>query len=133
MASIDGIATEVEKQPWKEVLVFTEEGKTLFTNIDVNPNEVAVFLKAFDSYENTFGAGIVFNGNHHETHRFYDNLIYGRRGDATEGNGVALAKAKNNEGKIIFAAITYVYPTVSAKAVARLRDFAEGYLSKLAL
>jgi hypothetical protein len=65
--------------------------------------------------------------------RFHDNLIYGRRGDADEGEGIAIIKAcsfsctsmldessnrcflqvTTGSGAVTFVLITYLFPILS--------------------
>lgn len=78
--------------------------------------------------------------------RWYDNLVYGRRGDAGEGEGIALHKVwrssifvfsyrlkvvNENTKKNLFAIITYGYPMLSARAVPMLQDFCKKFVTKL--
>jgi preprotein translocase subunit Sec63 len=56
---------------------------------------------------------------------FHDNLIYGRRGDAETGEGIALCKTVTQSGKTVFALITYVFPMLSARAVPQLVEFCQ--------
>lgn len=60
--------------------------------------------------------------------RFHPPLIYGRRGDPVQedGEGVAVCRvAHKTSGRPLFCLITYVYPTLSARAVPQLKDFCE--------
>lgn len=45
-----------------------------------------------------------------------------------DGEGIAVCKVEHKAtGKPLFALITYVYPTLSARAVPQLKDFCETY------
>ena len=62
-------------------------------------------------------------------HRFHPPLIYGRRGNADEGEGIALCrfKPKNPQGSETYQylLITYLLPILSAKAVPQMVKFTE--------
>jgi hypothetical protein len=57
---------------------------------------------------------------------FHPPLVYGRRGDPSleEGEGVAVCKVAQSS-RTLFCLITYVYPTLSARAVPQLKEFCE--------
>ena len=52
--------------------------------------------------------------------------MYGRRGDPSveEGEGIAVCKVVQG-CRTLFCLITYVYPTLSARAVPQLKEFCE--------
>lgn len=58
--------------------------------------------------------------------RFHPPLVYGRRGDPSqeEGEGIAVCKVAQGS-RTLFCLITYVYPTLSARAVPQLKEFCE--------
>jgi hypothetical protein len=53
---------------------------------------LAPYLKAYDSRDNTIGAGFILLNEHYDVHRWHPPLIYGRRGDADVGEGISLAR-----------------------------------------
>ena len=77
----------------------------------------------------TVGEGFFINGVHFAVHRFHPPLIYGRRGTADDGEGIALCRFKPNapvEGETYqYLLITYVLPILSAKAVPQMVKFCE--------
>lgn len=60
------------------------------------------------------------------------DLVYGRGGDASGGSGVVVARVQNpvvaDEGAVVYVLVTYRFPSVSALAVERLLQFADGPL-----
>ena len=56
-------------------------------------------------------------GDHFDVHRFHPPLVYGRRGNAENGEGISLAVGKSKSGERIYLLITYVLPIISARAV----------------
>ncbi|ETL85654.1 hypothetical protein L917_14838 [Phytophthora nicotianae] len=64
--------------------------------------------------------------------RFHPPLVYGRRGDPSleEGEGIAVCKVQQGS-RSLYCLITYVYPTLSARAVPQLKEFCETLLAKL--
>eukprot|EP00455_Lapot_gusevi_P048673 TRINITY_DN676_c0_g1_i2.p1 TRINITY_DN676_c0_g1~~TRINITY_DN676_c0_g1_i2.p1 ORF type:complete len:106 (+),score=40.29 TRINITY_DN676_c0_g1_i2:33-320(+) len=93
--------------------------------------ELKEFLTAYDNRDTTVGNGFVFGGEHFDVHRFHDNLIYGRRGDAEQGEGIALCRTVTQSNQTVYALITYVYPTLSAKAVSDLVTFCKNHVLPL--
>jgi hypothetical protein len=56
--------------------------------------------------------------------RFYETLIYGRRGDVENGEGIALCKVTGAKSKKpVFGLITFGFPILTARAVPQLKDF----------
>ena len=74
----------------------------------------------------------MINSVHYDVHRFHTPLIYGRRGGADEGEGIALCRFKPktaHAGETYqFLFITYLLPILSAKAVPQMRQFVETHL-----
>ncbi|OQR98547.1 hypothetical protein THRCLA_06694 [Thraustotheca clavata] len=86
--------------------------------------EISAFLRLYDDRDTTMGSGIVLLNEQYDVHRFHPPLIYGRRGDPAkeEGEGIALCKADKK-----YCMITYVFPTLSARAVPQLQAFCAQY------
>ena len=84
------------------------------------------FLSAMDDRDTTIGKGFMFCGKHFDAHRYHVPLVYGRRGGPEGGpddaEGICLARI-NNEDKIYYMVITYVYPIVSARAISIIPEF----------
>lgn len=84
--------------------------------------------KIFNDRDITIGEGAVLCGHHFEIHRFYDRLVYGRRGDSERGEGIAFCRTKSaKSGEFNYAVITYVFPTISARAVPMLQELCDQY------
>lgn len=97
-------------------------------------------MKAYNSRDDTIGAGFTLLKEHYDVHRFHPPLIYGRRGDADVGEGISLCRvcinaiksfflikcfkgiAKKN-GQKIYLLITYELPIISARAVPQQINF----------
>ncbi|KAL3673145.1 hypothetical protein V7S43_002440 [Phytophthora oleae] len=124
-------AVKTQKE-WAKHIVFDGEGKLLFSNVKPLDGEVAGFLKLFSKREDTMASGIVLLGEQYDVHRFHPPLVYGRRGDPSleEGEGIAVCKVAQGS-RFLFCLITYVYPTLSARAVPQLKEFCETLLVKL--
>ncbi|KAG1687366.1 hypothetical protein DVH05_005238 [Phytophthora capsici] len=124
-------AVKAQKE-WAKHIVFDGEGKLLFSNVKPLDGEIAGFLKLFNKREDTMASGIVLLGEQYDVHRFHPPLVYGRRGDPSleEGEGIAVCKVAQGS-RLLFCLITYVYPTLSARAVPQLKEFCETLLAKL--
>ncbi|KAG7388600.1 hypothetical protein PHYPSEUDO_012091 [Phytophthora pseudosyringae] len=124
-------AVKAQKE-WTKHLVHDGDGKLLFGNVKPLDGEVAGFLKLFNKREDTMASGIVLLGEQYDVHRFHPPLVYGRRGDPSleEGEGIAVCKVAQGS-RTLFCLITYVYPTLSARAVPQLKEFCETQLAKL--
>ncbi|KAL7681161.1 hypothetical protein Plhal304r1_c059g0147781 [Plasmopara halstedii] len=65
-------------------------------------------------------------GEQYDVHRckFHIPLIYGRHGDPSleEGKGILICKIMQGN-RTLFCLITYVYPTLSARAVPQSKEF----------
>lgn len=90
------------------------------------------YVNAFADRDTTVGEGFFINNEHYDVHRFHPPLVYGRRGGADEGEGIALCrfkpKAKAGEETYQFLLITYLLPVLSAKAVPQMVKFVETHL-----
>ncbi|KAG6950950.1 hypothetical protein JG687_00013918 [Phytophthora cactorum] len=135
-------AARAQKE-WTKYVAFDEDGRILFSNVKPLDGEVAYvqsclehfvggFLKLFNKREDTMASGIVLLGEQYDVHRFHPPLVYGRRGDPSveEGEGIAVCKVQQG-GRTLYCLITYVYPTLSARAVPQLKEFCETLLAKL--
>ncbi|KAH7485459.1 hypothetical protein PRIC1_004763 [Phytophthora ramorum] len=118
---------------WAKHIVFDGDSKVLLSNTKPLDGEVTGFLKLFDKREDTMASGIVLLNEQYDVHRFHPPLVYGRRGDPSleEGEGIAVCKVAQKSGRTLFCLITYVYPTLSARAVPQLKEFCETQLANL--
>jgi len=60
-------------------------------NCPTTKDELKYFLKAYKNRDTTIGEGFILLKQHYDVHRWHPPLIYGRRGDADEGEGISLA------------------------------------------
>jgi len=94
------LQTELEKQKdWTRGIVFTHDGKVLATTFDANMNEINDLPALWEDEDESFRSGIDIDGKNYDLHRFYDTLIYGRRGDSQTGEGVCVCKATKKKTK----------------------------------
>jgi len=127
------LKAELAKQDeWARAVIFDENANIITEkNSKTNQSELSSYLKAYDSRDATIGAGFVLGGDHFDVHRFHPPLIYGRRGDADNGEGISLARGKSKSGKVVYLLITYVLPIVSARAVPQQIDFFNTHIGEL--
>jgi hypothetical protein len=125
-------------EDWSRAVVYDNAGNVLATTIDVNLNEIENLLTLFDDEENAFRFGIDFCGDHYDVHRFYETLVYGRKGNSKAGEGICVCKTVkpseeggSKDGKCIYTLITYDFPTLSAKTIPALQDFCKRYILPL--
>ncbi|POM61482.1 hypothetical protein PHPALM_29489 [Phytophthora palmivora] len=111
---------------WVKHVVFDGDGKILVSNVKPLDGEVAAFLKLFTKREDTMASGIVLLNEQYDVHRFHPPLVYGRRGDPSleEGEGIAVCKVTQGS-RVLCCLITYVSPTLSARAVPQLKEFCD--------
>ncbi|KAF1775227.1 Profilin [Phytophthora cactorum] len=104
-------AARAQKE-WTKYVAFDEDGRILFSN--VKPLMGSGFLKLFNKREDTMASGIVLLGEQYDVHRPFGG---GRE-------GIAVCKVQQG-GRTLYCLITYVYPTLSARAVPQLKEFCE--------
>ena len=90
---------------WAKAVIFTE--KSIVAAKDCNPkfDELKEYFKAYESRDVTIGKGIIILtlgftllGEHYDVHRFHPPLVYGRRGNAENGEGISLGVGKTKNG-----------------------------------
>eukprot|EP00163_Fabomonas_tropica_P017224 TRINITY_DN3064_c0_g5_i1.p1 TRINITY_DN3064_c0_g5~~TRINITY_DN3064_c0_g5_i1.p1 ORF type:complete len:136 (-),score=9.63 TRINITY_DN3064_c0_g5_i1:67-474(-) len=119
---------------WDKAVMYTQDGQILASTFVPDQEEINHLLSAFDVHDVTVSKGIFFDGVHHDVHRFYPDLIYGRAGQSSESSGVALSKTVTKDKEsTIFVAIKFSFPIVSARAVSLLREFAQKNIEASAL
>lgn len=105
------------------------------------PADAAALPALFEAKDAALAAGVALRGRgggDFAVHRVHPaarqgvDLVYGRGGDASGGCGVAVARVAQaaiaGEGTFVYVLVTYRFPSVSALAVERLLEFAEGPL-----
>lgn len=117
---------------WHRYVAFDEEGRILFGNVSPLEGEIAGFVNLFRKREETMASGIVLLGEQYDVHRYHPPLVYGRRGDPAveESEGIAVCHVTQGT-RSLYCLITYVYPTLSARAVPQLKDFCATQLATL--
>jgi len=129
---------EIKNQKeWHKTMIYGADGKvraSTFGPNEVTEDELKVLLNAFSDRDKTVGQGVMIGGLHFEVHRFHDkeNLIYGRRGQPAETIGFAIYRiVQKKSSRVFYYTITYVSPTLSARAIPQLRNFAAKYIDVL--
>jgi len=113
-----------------KVVIYADDGTVILSTFDVKQKEIFDLLTIFDDQDAAFERGLDIDGDHYETHRIYEQYAYGRKGEGGfTGTGIALTRTLRKNGRYIFTLITYVFPTISAKAVSTLGKFAHENLS----
>ncbi|CAH0491921.1 unnamed protein product [Peronospora farinosa] len=114
------------QKEWVKYIIFDGDATILLSNMKPLEGEVAGFLKLYNKREDTIMSGIVLLNEQYDVHRFHPPLVYGRRGDPSveEGEGIAMCKVVQGH-RMLYCLITYVYPTLSARAVPQLKEFCE--------
>lgn len=89
------ILTMLFPYQWAKAVIFDEDLNIItHKNCPTTKEELAPYTKAYDSRDNTIGAGFVLLNEHYDVHRWHPPLIYGRRGDADVGEGISLARVE---------------------------------------
>jgi len=120
-----------QQKEWSKFLCFDSDANIIAQNniIKADRNELKDLTTAFNDYDTTVGNGLTLDGENYDVHRFYETLIYGRRGDSENGEGIGVCKCIGAKSKkAIFTLITYGFPTLSARAVPQLRDFTKEHV-----
>ncbi|KRX01051.1 Profilin [Pseudocohnilembus persalinus] len=122
-----------KEEEWAKAIIFDEDLNIIAQkNCQASQDELKAYLTAYDSRDSTIGAGFVLLNNHYDVHRFHPPLIYGRRGDADNGEGISLAVGTpTNQTKKVYLIITYELPIVSARAVPQQINFYNTQIGEL--
>ena len=78
-----------------------------------------------------FYSGFMLLGEHYDVHRYHPPLVYGRRGNAENGEGISLAVGKTKEKEKVYLLITYVLPIISARAIPQQINFYNEFIGQL--
>jgi len=119
------------QKEWYRAAIYSNNGKiqaSTFAPNELTDDEIKSLLAAYNDRDTTVGQGLLIGGQHYEVHRFYDDLIYGRRGEPSETTGFAICRTKKMVGtteQVYYFLITYQSPTLSARAIPQLRHFAK--------
>eukprot|EP00918_Siedleckia_nematoides_P074069 GHVU01161823.1.p3 GENE.GHVU01161823.1~~GHVU01161823.1.p3 ORF type:complete len:116 (-),score=18.01 GHVU01161823.1:630-977(-) len=88
------------------------------------------FVNALDERDVTIGRGLTIGGRRFEVHRIHPPLVYGRRGNPDDSEGIAVAHG-SRDGRAIVAVCTYKLPYLSTKMVPQLINFFREHLGDL--
>ena len=82
-----------DQQDWSKAVVFEQGGKVLGSKGgDTDTKELELMTSAWENRDDTVGKGLFLGGKHFEVHRWYETLVYGRRGDVENGEGICLIR-----------------------------------------
>jgi len=83
----------IKEDEWAKAVIFDENLNIIaHKKCPTIKEELEPYLKAYDSRDNTIGAGFILLKEHYDVHRWHPPLVYGRRGDADNGEGISLAR-----------------------------------------
>eukprot|EP00771_Trimastix_marina_P000099 gnl/Trimastix_PCT/1102.p2 GENE.gnl/Trimastix_PCT/1102~~gnl/Trimastix_PCT/1102.p2 ORF type:complete len:145 (+),score=19.53 gnl/Trimastix_PCT/1102:29-463(+) len=117
---------------WSRAVIFDTEGNVLASTFAADQGELREMVGKFNDCDSTFGSGLTLLGSHYDVHRFYERMIYGRRGDAAEGEGICLQMVQTTgSNRALYALITYGFPILSAKAVPDLLNFMDTHVAPM--
>jgi len=113
-----------------KAVIYSDDGTVIVSTFEVKQKEILDLLPIFNDNDTAFENGVDIDSDHYDVHRFYDRYLYGRKGEGgLTGTGFALIRTLRNNGRYIFALITFGFPTISAKAVTTLAKFANENLA----
>ncbi|OQR85344.1 hypothetical protein ACHHYP_11922 [Achlya hypogyna] len=121
-------AMKAQKE-WTKALVFDGDGNFVAGTVKPLDGEISAFLRLYDDRDTTMGSGIVLLNEQYDVHRFHPPLIYGRKGDPAKEEGEGIALCKVDKKVPLYCMITYVFPTLSARAVPQLQAFCTQHLA----
>lgn len=151
-ALASALASAVDDGAWTTVDVFCGRAPRVleaYTASDAPPGTSAPLTATdleslpalFTSKDAALATGVALTGRgggEFAVHRVHPaarpgvDLVYGRGGDASSGCGVVVARVRQpviaDEGAVVYVLVTYRFPSVSALAVERLLQFADGPL-----
>src|SRR5690242_9620865 len=109
-------------------VIDVESGRAVATTTSVESvamDRLTPLLTLFDDRDETIRSGIDYNGEHFDVHRFCpdQHLIYGRRGNSDHGEGICVHQHAGQ-----YVVFTYTFPTLSARAIPIVVDFARTHL-----
>ena len=85
-------------------------------------------MGCLEDRDKTIGPGFRLGGEHFDIHRFHPPLVYGRRGGADEGEGIAYCRVKSKvNNQFVHFVISYVLPIISARAIPQMLEFAKKF------
>ncbi|EGG17580.1 hypothetical protein DFA_08576 [Cavenderia fasciculata] len=105
------------------VQVFNVQGEPLFRHPPVgtfSKDEFNECLSLFDNSSKAISQGITIEGSTFELYRAFNDLVVGRRGDETTGEGISFMKE-------IFMLATYQLPILSARVMPLMKDYLSTY------
>lgn len=135
-AACKKLRQELAKQAeWATSAVVSHDGTVLAAepaDAAAAGEEVAQLMQLYDDRDATVGGGLRWGGKQYEVQRMHGNLVYGRLEEAREKEGFCVIRSEAaSTGAHVYAVITYVSPTVSARAIPQLQAFAKAHLETL--
>eukprot|EP00918_Siedleckia_nematoides_P074068 GHVU01161822.1.p3 GENE.GHVU01161822.1~~GHVU01161822.1.p3 ORF type:complete len:111 (-),score=17.69 GHVU01161822.1:1750-2082(-) len=84
---------------WSDAAVIDGQGRVLAATCEVTSMDASKFVNALDERDVTIGRGLTIGGRRFEVHRIHPPLVYGRRGNPDDSEGIAVAHVCSNEIK----------------------------------
>jgi len=116
------------------LLLYCNKGEIIYTKSTVDnerefkKSDVAdQFLNLFESSQSSIAKGLNINDHSFAIHRFFDDMIVGRRGDETNGEGFTVIKTKCNDNDTIYMLTTYQLPILSSRVTPLMKEYCEQY------
>ncbi|KAH7831699.1 uncharacterized protein MONOS_549 [Monocercomonoides exilis] len=122
--------TAIKSDPcteWSRFVLFNDEAQILFSTYPAKEAELKTILQYHSNEMQSFSHGVTIDSNVFDVHRWFPEMIYGRFGNALQGEGFCLIKWKNSRDQQLYALITYPYPILSAKAIPDLQALVKKY------
>ena len=97
----------------------------------INVFLIRKLTETYKSRDETITKGFDFCETHFDVHRFHPPLVYGRRGDCVDGEGICLLRGKDGEDQVTYMLICYSLPIVSARAIPQAIEFFNTYIGEM--
>jgi len=123
----------VHCKDFHSAVIFDEKGSKVACNEsggEFSESDLQALTELFGDRDKAIGGGACLGGHKFDLHRYHPPLVYGRRGDPHDGEGICVARGERN-GKECFAVITYRLPVISSVAIPQLVQFFRKYVGEL--
>ncbi|GAM24705.1 hypothetical protein SAMD00019534_078800, partial [Acytostelium subglobosum LB1] len=118
------------KKVTSRLQLFVANGDVLFAEPPVRNNhkdDVNELIVLFETSNKAIAQGINVDDSNYELHRCFEDMVVGRKGEESTGEGVAFIKCPTKSGSYIFMLVTYPLPTLSAKIVPMMKEYCAAY------
>ncbi|EFA77818.1 hypothetical protein PPL_09316 [Heterostelium album PN500] len=97
-------------------------------------DELTELIALFESGNRVISTGITLGDINYEVHRYFEEMIVGRKAEEAEGEGIALIKVpvksaatNTDSGQSIYMLATYKLPTLSSKIIPMMKEYCAEY------